>query len=367
MTAETTAFQQPLIGSYDADDCLFLLQAIDVPLLSVEEKEHLLQNGDMHYSQLISQEHPPSEQYLNVFHQLVSQYKHRLAEEVASLAEQIIKLRGKEITLVSLARAGTPIGVLLSRALKHYYQADVQHYSISIVRDKGIDNQALQYIQDAGHSAQSILFVDGWTAKGVITQELKQAVAAWNKNSEYQIPDDLCVISDIGGMADIIATVDDYTIPSGILNSTVSGLVSRTILRDEFSGFHQCVLYDHLKEHDLSRWFIEQISDLFVDITPDSRRVYSYSEQSAMRHKKMKAYVQQLMDQHSITDINKVKPGIAEATRVMLRRVPKLLVIRDMQSPDVTHLQVLAQEKDIQIIEDKEMPFNAIAVVANVQ
>lgn len=366
MNTKTPVVQPPLIGSYAPEDCQFLLQVIDIPLLTVEEKEQKLQSGKQHYSQMVSQEFAPSEQYLQVFHELVGKYKQRLAEEVASLAQQIYQLKGQQVTLLSLARAGTPIGVLLSRALKYYYQVDVHHYSISIVRDRGIDAAALHYIEQAGYPGDSILFVDGWTAKGVITAELKAAVAQWNNQYSYQIPDDLCVISDIGGMADIVATTDDYTIPSGILNSTVSGLVSRTILREEFSGFHQCVLYSHLAEYDLSNWFIDQITALFPAVSPDSCSVHRYSDTSAARHQRMNDYIANLMQRYAITDINKVKPGIAEATRVMLRRVPEFLVVRDKNSADISHLLILAAEKNINIYQDEEMPFNAVAVIANV-
>lgn len=357
---------QPLKGSYSLQDCQFLLQSIDIPLLSIEEKEQRLQEGTEHYSQMVSQEFAPSEQYLGIFYQLVEQYKQRLATEIASLARKIYQLKGKDITLLSLARAGTPIGVLLNRALRYYYAVEPHHYSISIVRDKGIDTHALHYLQETGRSAQSILFVDGWTAKGVITQELKTAVAAWNERCDYKISDQLCVISDIGGMADIIATVDDYAIPCGVLNSTVSGLVSRTILRDEYLGFHQCVKYTHLSADDLSNWFVDTIADLFVDIHPDNQQIMSDSSRSRKRHLQMKNYVSGVMHSQNVDDINKIKPGIAEATRVMLRRVPKLLLLRDKKSPDVAHLLVLADEKDISVLEDSSMPFNALAIIANV-
>lgn len=356
----------PLKGSYSLEDCQFLLQAIDIPMLSVEEKERQLQQGGVHYSQMVSQEQAPSEQYLTMFYALVAQYKDRLAQEIANLAQQIQQLKGQQVTLVSLARAGTPIGVLIARALKFYYHIDVTHYSISIVRDKGIDQCALRYIEEAGHAADSIVFVDGWTAKGVITTELKNAVAKWNSESAYKISDQLCVISDIGGMADIIATTDDYAIPSGVLNSTVSGLVSRTILRDEYQGFHQCVTYSHLEEQDISNWFVDQISALFAQLKPDSSAIESYLKANNNRHQQMQDYVAALMKSEKVDDINKVKPGIAEATRVMLRRVPRLLIVKALDSPDIAHLMVLAAEKDIAIREDQTMPFNAIAIIANV-
>jgi len=358
----------PLLGSYQAEDCQFLLQSIEIPMVSIEEKEILLQRLGVHYSELITQESPPDEQYLALFYKLVEKYKDRLASEITHLAQQIYQRKGSHITLVSLARAGTPVGVLLTRALKHYYPTDVSHYSISIVRDKGIDTAALEYIKQSGRAAESILFVDGWTAKGVITQELKASVANWNAHSNYQIPSDLCVISDIGGTADIVATTEDYTIPSGILNSTVSGLISRTILRPEYTGFHQCVIYAELAKHDLSCWFVDQISDLFspsrlIENKPNSRATTN----SAERNQSMRAYINHLMVHYNIDDINRVKPGIAEATRVMLRRIPKLLIVKNRASEDISHLLVLAQNKGVTIIEDNNMPFNAAAIVANVK
>ncbi len=354
-----------ITGSYDQADCRFLLQPIDVPMLSVEEKERQLQSGQQHYSEMISLESAPSQRYLTIFHSLVDKYQERLAQEMANLAHQVYALRGSKITVISLARAGTPVGVLLTRALRYYYAVEVDHYSVSIVRDRGIDEQALAYIEQAGHLADSIIFVDGWTAKGVITQELKAAIAQWNQQHvSYQIPDDLCVISDIGGTADIVATTEDYAIPSGILNSTVSGLISRSLLLDEYTGFHQCVLYSDLAEHDLSNWFVDQISSLFPGYSPKTDLV-APAESAQQRRSSMLNYVEALMTQYGVADINRVKPGIAEATRVMLRRIPRVLLVRDIHSDNVAHLLVLAKEKNINVVEDAAMPFNAVALIAD--
>lgn len=353
-----------LIGSYSQDDCEFLLQEVDIKPLSVAEKEAVLQNGGVHYSKIISNESPPSQTYLDTFHTLVSAYTDRLAAEIKSLAKQLFEAKGPCITLVSLARAGTPIGVLLSRALKQYHTQNVKHFSISIVRDRGIDTAALEHIKAAGYPAESIVFVDGWTAKGVINKELKAAVAQWNSTNDYPIGDELCVISDLSGNAQWIATTDDYAIPSGVLNSTVSGLLSRTLMLDDVEGFHQCIMYQHLQEHDLSNWFVDTISQRF-DHVPIATHNITPAWRAA-RQSTVAQYIQSAMARYGVSDINKIKPGVAEATRVMLRRVPKLLVLRDASSPDVAHLKVLASEKNITIEEDKDMPFSAIALIENV-
>ncbi|WP_428036258.1 cysteine protease StiP domain-containing protein, partial [Amphritea sp.] len=261
--------------------------------------------------------------------------------------------------------AGTPIGVLLTRALKAYYTDDVKHYSVSIVRDRGIDCAALQHIAESGRPAESIIFVDGWTAKGVINRELKKAIANWNKRSCYHIGDELCVISDLSGHAEYIATTDDYAIPSGVLNSTVSGLLSRTLLLDDIAGFHQCVLYKHLAPHDLSNWFVDTLTERFQRVAIAEDKVTD--EWRSERTNQVSAFIASTLSTYGIDDINKIKPGVAEATRVMLRRVPRLLVLKQADSSDVKHLKILAYEKNIPIEEVPDMPFSAMAIIQNVR
>lgn len=352
----------PISGSYSPEDCLFLLQPIETQLLSVEEKEARLQKGGQHYSEMVSQENPPSSVYVDLFFSLVKKYQHQLAVELASLAKKMVAERGQEITLLSLARAGTPIGVLLKRAIQHFFpQVSVTHYAISIVRDFGLDESAIAYVLNQGHSPESIIFVDGWTAKGVISKELKAAVNHWNSHHEAQIPDTLCVVSDIGGSADLAATTNDYAMPWGILNSTVSGLISRSIRPANHRGVHQCVEYTHLKDHDLSNWFIEAISGEFLKVStiPDLS-VQGQAEKQAV----LTTYIQDLQLRYKIEDINKIKPGIAEATRVMLRRIPRLLLVKQISSDDVQHLMTLAAEKGVEVLEDASMPFQAVALIA---
>jgi len=253
---------KPLKGSYPEEDCLFLLKVIEANYHTIENKEMLIQTGQLHYSEMIHEEKAPSQAYTKLFLDLTNQYKQRLAEEVMSLAKKIAQLRSEKITIVSLARAGTPIGVLLQRALRDLLHRQSTHFSISIIRDKGIDQAALDYILSKNHQAKSIVFVDGWTAKGTITHELKASIKAYNSSRNIDIPSDLFVISDIGGNADVQATLDDYAIPSALMNSTVSGLVSRSILNKQIQpgDFHGCVKYSHLSGHDRSNWFVDEIT-----------------------------------------------------------------------------------------------------------
>ncbi|QFI38595.1 cysteine protease StiP family protein [Moritella marina ATCC 15381] len=359
----------PLLGSYRADDCLFLLTKVEPEFYTIEDKERLIQTGAMHYSEMVNQESAPSPEYAELFVSLTAQYKQRLADEVLQLSKMIIDNRLNDVCIVSLVRAGTPIGVLLNRALKTYSNVNTSHYSVSIIRDKGIDENALDYlIKHEKIKPESIVFVDGWTAKGVITQELKAAIGQYNSSRNVNIPDQLFVISDIGGTADYSATFDDYVIPSALMNSTVSGLVSRSILNHQIGedDFHGCISYSHLESHDHSNWFVDQVSACFTANSFDTPLPQA-AIPAALRQKNTHDFLQKIMQQFNVSNYNRIKPGIAEATRVMLRRVPDLLIVQSKVDPSTVHLLKLASEKSIEIIEMPEMPFGACALIKDVK
>ncbi|ADJ28864.1 cysteine protease StiP family protein [Nitrosococcus watsonii] len=356
----------PITGSYRQVDCQFLLTPLQAEFFSIQEKERLIQSGEKHYSEMISFESPPSESYLTLFRSLTQRHKGRLAAEVMRLAQGIANTRSAPITLVSLVRAGTPIGALLQRALSRHLQVDSRHYSISIIRDRGIDEQALKFLlREHQRPAAGVVFVDAWTAKGVITKELKRAVAHWNARHQEQLKDTLYVISDIGGVADIAATYEDYVIPSGILNAPVSGLISRSILNYQIQPgqFHGCTFYEHLQQHDVSHWFLDEIeAEMDVNIVapfPSISRRERYAQ--------TQIYLNRWIDSYGVGDINHIKPGIAEATRVMLRRVPERLLLRDPGAEETAHLLILAEEKGVVVEHQPDMPFNAVAFIKTIK
>ena len=162
-------------GSYSKEDVIFLLK--DISDLIVEQdnefRENAIQSG-IHYSEMLPIEYTPTKEYMDIFYSTLAQTKIKIASLVSILSEKIIAERGKKIVLVSLARAGTPIGILIKRYIKFKYNIDIPHYSISIIRDKGIDKNALTHIL-RNHSSEDIQFIDGWTGKGVIQHTLTKA------------------------------------------------------------------------------------------------------------------------------------------------------------------------------------------------
>jgi len=354
----------PFSGSYPPADVVFLLKPIALATVDIAGKERLIQSGARHYSELLSPEQVPGPHYLHLFEALTARYAQRLAVEIMALARYLAETRPQQITLVSLARAGTPIGVLLIRALRQWGRTDARHYSISIIRDRGIDQNALAFIlRREQRQPAGLAFVDGWTAKGVISRELRQAVHHWNARQPEPLDESLHVVADIGGVADVAATYDDYAIPSGILNATVSGLTSRSILNAAIGpdDFHGCVFYEQFRPQDRSCWFVDQIATHFAHAA--SEPVYCDPDQRLERRRLMMDFLVRIHNDYRVGHQNFIKPGVAEATRVLLRRLPDLLLLRDPEQPDVEHLRLLAAEKRIPIVIDPAMPIQATALI----
>ena len=58
------------------------------------------------------------------------------------------------------------------------------------------------------------------------------------------------------------------------------------------------------------------------------------------------------MQKFQIDDINLIKPSIGEATRVLLRRVPWKILVRDLRDGEyLGHLFQLAREKQVEVVE----------------
>ena len=75
------------------------------------------------------------------------------------------------------------------------------------------------------------------------------------------------------------------------------------------------------------------------------------------------AFIAEEMARHGISDRNLVKPGIGEATRVLLRRLPERLVLRDPKLPAVQHLINLAREKQVPIEIRPSLHLNAVSII----
>ncbi|MBM5459018.1 cysteine protease StiP family protein [Pseudomonas sp. P66] len=348
-------------GSYLPEDVHFLLRPVNIGTTDVLEKERLIQSNQKHYSEMISQEDAPSSTHMELFERAMAQNGSRMAADVQSLALALEeRYQGPTIALVSFVRAGLPLGVLLRRALIGLGR-DAHHYGISIVRDRGIDMVALEAII-AAHGAENIVFVDGWTGKGAISGEIKRCLGG-----DRRFPEEprLVVLADPCGRAWLAASSEDWIIPSGILGATVSGLVSRSIWPTD-GGLHGCVVYDHLQQHDVTRSFIERIEAARASVEVSPACPWTTDEAAQLQHQAL-SVVRGLAEQYDISNWNRIKPGIAEATRAVLRRVPDQVLVRDRNDADVQLLIHLTDRAGIEVQESSDLgPYRAVTIIRGV-
>lgn len=346
-------------GSYPAEDVTFLLKVIAQAELTIEEKEAFIQQGG-HYSEVLTRETAPDAAYRSLFLSVLNANSSKMAQHVVALARKLVAdyeaTRYQPLVLVSLARAGTPVGVLVKRVLA-LMGIPVKHYSVSIIRDKGIDVQALDYIR-ARHDESRVAFIDGWTGKGIIGNELKNSVIEYNIQRDSYFPTRLYVLADVAGTAFWAATHEDYLIPTAMLNSTVSGLISRTVLNQQVGpcDFHACLYYSHLEAFDDSQRVIDSVM-AHVALHLDKPSVAS----GAGVAEALAQYVGQLCRQGY--DHLKIKPGIGEASRALLRRAPEKLIVASLEPLDVQHLCYLAQQRGVPVEEDSSLPCLVLAIV----
>jgi hypothetical protein len=352
-------------GSYASEDVTFLLKPVSMAPTDIETKEVLLQSGSRHYSEMVAAEFPPDEEYSALFEESFTLVRERLAWDIARLALALAERCSGEVVLVSLARAGTPIGVLLRRALLRL-ERESFHYSISIIRDRGIDVNALDYILER-HDPASLTFVDGWTGKGAIGMELERAVHAYNLSRGVLLNSSLTVVSDLAGAAGLAASGEDYLIPCSILNAVISGLVSRTILHGDYVGegdFHACVFYEELLPQDRSRWFVDALSQKVEEAigNPFCNSAVWEPEVRRQLREKSETFLKDVERRYGI-ERNWVKPGLGEATRALLRRVPERLLIQAKEGPDLGHLLLLAERRGVAVEHRPELPYRAVALL----
>ncbi len=354
-------------SSYAPGDVTMLLKRVALAPTGVAEKERLIQSGAAHYSQMISRERRPDATYMRLYRDALDRSDARIAHEIAGLAEAIRARIGTgaldpRVTLCSLVRAGLPYGVLLRRALAAR-GVDVAHFGVSIIRDRGLDAVAVAHVLDR-RPRGGVIFVDGWTGKGAISGELDRS---WRALAGGAAPV-LAVLADPGGFADLCGSHEDWLIPSGILGANVSGLVSRSILNAAVVGpgdFHGAVPVDHLADIDVSRAFVDRVSALMPADAP-AAPVATQAARAALRQGALAA-VHALAARHGAV-LNRVKPGIAEATRAVLRRRPRIVYMRSRTDPDLAALSHLCARDGIETVESPPDtgPYRAVTVIEKV-
>ena len=355
--------------SYAPEDVTLLLKRLSIQPTDVAEKERLIQSGRAHYSELISEERRPDARYMEIYEDALERHGARIAGDIARIALGITAQMAAghlacRISLCSLVRAGLPYGVLLRRALARL-GVDVAHYGVSIIRDRGLDTVAMAHVR-ADRPDADILFVDGWTGKGAIAGELHKAWTALSGHAPR-----LVLLADPSGHAWMSGSHEDWLIPSGILGANVSGLISRSILKYDLLGpgdFHGAMRVDHLADIDRSRDFVDRVTaHLDAALQAGTPAPAAAADCAALRTRAA-VCVGAIADRHGVDNLNRIKPGIAEATRAVLRRRPRKVFLRDAHDPDLAALVHLCTQDGIDTEVDAAVtgPYRAITLIETV-
>ncbi|MFE4308372.1 phosphoribosyltransferase domain-containing protein [Streptomyces sp. NPDC056517] len=362
----------PAFSSYAPEEVGWLLQDLsDVELEApTEEREEAIQSGGAHYAESLPVEYQPSDRYQELFHAALETSAARIARAVGTVTETVLAERerpGHRPVLVSLARAGTPVGVLMRRWAQARHGLDLPHYAVSIVRGRGIDANALRWLA-AHHDPADVVFVDGWTGKGAITRELADTIEEFEAAEGVTGFDpEIAVLADPGSCVRTYGTREDFLIPSACLNSTVSGLISRTVLRADLVGpndFHGGKFYRELAGADVSHAFLDAVAARFDEVgaavDTDVKELLAADRTPTWEGW---AAVERISEEYGIHDVNLVKPGVGETTRVLLRRVPWKILAKRGAEADLAHVRLLAEQRGVPVEEIDELPYSCVGLI----
>jgi hypothetical protein len=209
------------------------------------------------------------------------------------------------------------------------------------------------------HDRHALQFVDGWTGKGAILRVLQAAAG------QVGVDPSMAVIADPGHCTSIYGTRDDFLIPHSCLNSTVSGLVSRTVLNATLIGpadFHGVKYYRHLAGRDYSRRYVDTVVQAFPTVVDAVALGVLHAEDRTPTWAGWRT-VDVLARDYGITNVGFIKPGVGETTRVLLRRVPWRVIVAPDRRAELAHILSLCEAKDVIVEERGDLLYSCVGII----
>ena len=78
------------------------------------------------------------------------------------------------------------------------------------------------------------------------------------------------------------------------------------------------------------------------------------------------AAIEAIRAEYGIESINFVKPGVGETTRVLLRRIPWRILLREADNPDHDHLRMLALQRRVTLEIRPDLPYSCVGLIRRV-
>jgi hypothetical protein len=110
--------------------------------------------------------------------------------------------------------------------------------------------------------------------------------------------------------------------------------------------------------------FLDAISDRFPDVAVDVARDWPRT-QAAERTPTWAGWaeVEAISAEYGIGDVTLVKPGVGETTRVLLRRVPWMVLVRPDSGPELAHVRLLAERRGVPVREVPGLTFRCVGLI----
>ncbi|WP_328308758.1 phosphoribosyltransferase domain-containing protein [Actinomycetospora sp. NBC_00405] len=339
----------PEFGSFAREEVGWLLSDLSAVALETPtaEREAALGSGRLHYSESLPQEPAPAPAYERVVARALERSAAPVAEAVGVLADRVLALRGRGAVLVSLARAGTPAGVLVRRWAARVRGVVLPHYAMSVLRGRGLDRAALDALV-AVHDPAALVLVDAWTGAGGIVDEVAADLARYARETGVVVDPTVAVLADPAHRATLYGSREDLLVPQACLNATVGGLVSRTVDRPDLlppGSYQGAKSYPGLAGVDRTATFLDAVSAHFPTARPPAAALPSDPGDDARGPKYLAALAVDL----GVTDPRRLRPGIGETTRALLRRDPAAVHLAPDAGPDLDPVRHLCAERDVPI------------------
>lgn len=73
--------------------------------------------------------------------------------------------------------------------------------------------------------------------------------------------------------------------------------------------------------------------------------------------------VEAISQEYGLGDVNLVKPGVGETTRVLLRRVPWKILVRADARQELGHVLLLAEQRGVEVVEVDDLPYSCVGLI----
>jgi len=129
-------------------------------------------------------------------------------------------------------------------------------------------------------------------------------------------------------------------------------------------SYHGAKFYKDLAPADVSGAFLDAISARFPSVADavavdwpalrDSDRTPTWAGWDA---------VARISESYGIGDLNLVKPGVGETTRVLLRRVPWRILVRAGAEAELGHVLLLARQRGVRVEVLAELAYSCVGLI----